>query len=461
MRIFNRDHEQLTFDNLLEEPELDYSEKKDHSEKNEDWTLKKRRNTFPIQLVADFSQFINYLEHHQIRLTKTMEYISRKHLPSINEKLSVKSANATSYAQQENYPYIHFFYHLALSGHLIEKVSVESNQPKLKVTERWNMFKELTDAEQYFFLFETFWVDLNWTRLIHKSRNPIHQILPDIFTKLMDEKSGNYLDLGKNTLLANLTFQWNYFFLYFEWFGIWVCEKDLESTNHYGKKSYYFVKSVTLTSFGKKVIPILLTSRSLQAWNIPLRREHGEVNPIPGSKLPETQDRHLQKAHKNHSPQSFYQAFTGLFPQKDLQNTLPRVERKYTDGAHTFKVAFDKNSWCKIILSSKNTMEDLHKVILKAFDFDDDHLYSFFMDGRKWSQDCIVSPYDDSGAPNAAEVTIGSVGLTNGRRFMYLFDFGDEWTFTVTVEKIQESDPEPVAPHITEKHGYGPEQYFY
>lgn len=28
-------------------------------------------------------------------------------------------------------------------------------------------------------------------------------------------------------------------------------------------------------------------------------------------------------------------------------------------------------------------MEDLHIIILDAFGFDDDHLYSFFMDGEK------------------------------------------------------------------------------
>lgn len=460
-KINSQSPEQLTFDDLLEEPLHDDSVKEDYGQNIENWKMIHQRNSFSIPLVLDFSQFINYMEQHQIRLTKTMEYISRKHLPSINEQLSVKSDDTTSYSQQENYPYIHFIYHLALYGGLIEKLSIDSNQPKLRVTDRWNKFKKLSDAEKYFFLLETFWVDLNWTRFSYEKRSPIHQLLPDIFEKLMDKNSGHRLELNKDLLLSNLTFRWNYFFLYFEWLGIWICEKDQNRIDHYGKKSYYFTKSITLTSFAKKVIPILMKHRNLQVWNLPLRREHGEVNPMPGSELPESHKEHAQKEDVNNSPQPFYQAFTKLFPQNDLQNSLPRAERKYTNGMHTFKIAFDRSAWRKVALSSKHTMEDLHKVIIKAFEFDDDHLYSFFMDGTKWSSNCIVSPGDNSGDPNAAETTIGSVGLSSGHRFMYLFDYGDEWMFTITVEQIKETDSEPITPHIIEQYGNGPEQYFF
>lgn len=63
----------------------------------------------------------------------------------------------------------------------------------------------------------------------------------------------------------------------------------------------------------------------------------------------------------------------------------------------------------------------------------------------------IVSPLDNSGDPNAAEITVGSIGLHPGQRFMYLFDYGDEWTFTITVGQIQETEPESVKPYILEQ----------
>ena len=42
--------------------------------------------------------------------------------------------------------------------------------------------------------------------------------------------------------------------------------------------------------------------------------------------------------------------------------------------------------WRKIEMEVNQTLEDLHLAIQAAFDFDDDHLYSFFMSGRAWDE---------------------------------------------------------------------------
>src|SRR5436305_87979 len=57
----------------------------------------KGKELFPVNLVKDFDQFIDYIQNHTVQLTKTMEYIARKHLPMINERMTVKNNNATSY----------------------------------------------------------------------------------------------------------------------------------------------------------------------------------------------------------------------------------------------------------------------------------------------------------------------------------------------------------------------------
>lgn len=98
---------------------------------------------------------------------------------------------------------------------------------------------------------------------------------------------------------------------------------------------------------------------------------------------------------------------------------------------------------------------------MKAFEFDDDHLYSFFMDGKKWSNHSIVAPFDSSGHPVASDVTIGGAGLYAGQRFMYLFDYGDEWQFTITVTHINEAATDALHSSLIERQGSGPEQYFY
>ena len=85
-------------------------------------------------------------------------------------------------------------------------------------------------------------------------------------------------------------------------------------------------------------------------------------------------------------------------------------------------------------------MEHLHYIILDSFGFNDDHLYSFFMDGKKWSNDCITSPHDFDEHSKSNKVQIGDLGLVSRQRFLYLYDYGDEWKFIVEMDRIQETD---------------------
>ena len=48
-----------------------------------------------------------------------------------------------------------------------------------------------------------------------------------------------------------------------------------------------------------------------------------------------------------------------------------------------------------------------------------------------------------------------------GKNLYILYDYGDEWTFNVTVEQIEEEIAEPMTPSLIERIGSGPEQYFF
>lgn len=125
---------------------------------------------------------------------------------------------------------------------------------------------------------------------------------------------------------------------------------------------------------------------------------------------------------------------------------------------YVVKVLLKRGIWRRIQLSSRHTLHDLHKVILDAYEFDDDHLYAFFMQGKPWQGEAYWSPYNDEG-PYADKVKIGSLNLAIKQKFLYLYDFGDEWTFSVQVEKILETDTTALKPVIIETHGGAPEQY--
>ncbi len=127
-------------------------------------------------------------------------------------------------------------------------------------------------------------------------------------------------------------------------------------------------------------------------------------------------------------------------------------------GNYLFKVALAGSVWRKIKLSANHTLHDLHQAIQGAYGFADDHLYAFFMDGKPYSQQRINSPGSERG-PYADRALIGQLGLSLGGQFLYLFDFGDEWRFRISLEEIYETEEPLAGPELVAGKGRAPEQY--
>nr|MDA8219110.1 hypothetical protein [Dehalococcoidales bacterium] len=58
-----------------------------------------------------------------------------------------------------------------------------------------------------------------------------------------------------------------------------------------------------------------------------------------------------------------------------------------------------------------------------------------------------------------ANVRLDRLGLRPRKRFLYIFDFGDEWRHDVRVEKAGLPSDGDAYPRIVEKHGEAPPQY--
>ena len=89
---------------------------------------------------------------------------------------------------------------------------------------------------------------------------------------------------------------------------------------------------------------------------------------------------------------------------------------------YVFKVLYRRGIWRRIQLYSEYTLHNLNEVILKAYDFDNDHLYGFFMEGKPWQGTAYWSPFNDEG-PYANEIKIKSLNLHIKQKFLYLYDF--------------------------------------
>ena len=431
--------------------------------------------TEPTQLLRDFITFIKYLKTHHIVLTPTNEIVSRKDLFEINQEMASPITENTPRTDQKFYPLLHLFYHLVLAGKLFQKVPKKRSKLFLKETERLQLFNVLNPVEQYFFLLETFWVDTDWKKLQggYLGRAPFLEV-KDVLITLSKQKQGKKIRLvwtDRNDL-GKMLHDWEYFLLYFSYFGFWEVKRQVIKRSGY-PKSYFIAESITPLPFGITIAPILGETRKLINWNLTKRRELGDWKAIPGSHLsdeemydPFEEEQNVKrsiegiKMDKLKSGDTFFLPFVPLFKIGELQKTLPRERIKFIDGTYIFKVALAGNLWRRIEMSGKHTFLDLHGIIQKAYKFDEDHLYSFFMDGKRWSHERFASPYEDKG-PYVDDVRIGELGLFVGQKILYLFDYGDQWCFHVELEEIRTSGPKPNKPKIIEKKGKAPEQYGY
>ena len=90
-------------------------------------------------------------------------------------------------------------------------------------------------------------------------------------------------------------------------------------------------------------------------------------------------------------------------------------------------------------ISERATLFELSSAILSSFDFYDDHLHSFFMSNRAWDRNsqfaCPDSDLDDV-CGCSDEVTLEMFQLCKGCKFLYLFDYGDNWQFQIKVMRV-------------------------
>lgn len=86
-------------------------------------------------------------------------------------------------------------------------------------------------------------------------------------------------------------------------------------------------------------------------------------------------------------------------------------------------------------MSDRITLSDLHGVIQDALGWQDCHLHEFTIDGVQYG-DPATDEYGEFDLRDDAETRLWRLGLGEGHRFAYLYDFGDDWQHSLLVEKI-------------------------
>ena len=126
--------------------------------------------------------------------------------------------------------------------------------------------------------------------------------------------------------------------------------------------------------------------------------------------------------------------------------------------SYVISVSLAKGCYRHIRIPASATLYQLHKAILAAFGFEDDHAHAFFMDNCYWSPfDPYFSMKMRGDEILTTKRTLKKLNLHKGDKFKYVFDFGDEWRFQCKV--LQELEEETDITAVIRAMGDAPEQY--
>ena len=139
------------------------------------------------------------------------------------------------------------------------------------------------------------------------------------------------------------------------------------------------------------------------------------------------------------------------------------MEEIYTLTVELESGLYAETPWKRVIEIPESTeLYDLHLYIQKIVNFDNDHLFEFFV-GRNWrNRKRVFGDEDEFGFEERESLgtSLNEVYPLKGMKLFYHFDFGDSWMFTIKRgRKKKHAEKRVEYPRVIESEGENPEQY--
>ncbi len=140
-----------------------------------------------------------------------------------------------------------------------------------------------------------------------------------------------------------------------------------------------------------------------------------------------------------------------------------KIDIENRPGIYFFKANLGK-AWRIYKVDYRSSLDDLCYRILKSFDFDFDHLYDVtFMSSFGYRLTFNGAPeISHAEYPTTEDILIGDLPIKINDMMNFTFDYGDNWQFSIVLEKIEvikkETNEIPDI-EIIEINGKAPEQY--
>ena len=397
-------------------------------------------STQPGSILRDFQTLLDFIGTSGLVTAGKHCLLPMKILAQLNEQLARPIWHKLKRPQQRSYPNIDGLY-LVLRATGLARIEGSESKTRLTIDQptmaRW---QQLNATERYFTLLEAWLYDARTEVLGHSGSGGSGwggECVRAVVTFLRHGRrtirlkaEGSY-----NPYLSDIGT--NYFHLtLMEMFGF----VELEDPGRVSQRQWCPTKVKGL-DLGDAVGLLLQSDIHLA--------DEGLLDP---GELAEEDDQDEQSIPAFGHLQPTFQRY---FPQ--WQNNLEIPPEEFRDGTYVFKVSLG-SVWRRITVRDDHHLHNLAVTILTSFDFDDDHLYQFTLKDRLGVTARVDHPYAEEEL-SADQICIGALPLRVGQQMRFLYDFGDNWEFDVTLERIDPPNPTLRRPEILEAHGKSPSQH--
>jgi hypothetical protein len=383
-------------------------------------------------VLHDFGALLEFIKQQGDMRITGMHQLRLRVLSEINSRLARPLQLGLKRPQQKSYPHIHGLY-LLMRASGLTCVGGTSKKPLLVVDDAVDrMWEDLNPTERYCTLLET-WLLRGYPEIINEPERPLFGI-PDTFENWVGffrRIPNRGLPVASDEDAAGslrYTPGWHNLGL-LHLFGLISVRSGPPEP---GKG--WRIERIDRTPLGDALMALLRTEFFGDIVTVLELTE-----PAPEGRMPFG---------------ALQPVLQPYFPEWKKNLSVPGWA--FREGAHVFKVSLGR-LWRRIAIPAGRPLDELASAILRAVEFDYDHLYDFRYQNRFGVQQRVSHPYIEEG-PWTNEVRVGDVPLRLGHTMIYLYDFGDCWRFDVTLERV-DPDMDIDGAVILEQHGEPPSQY--
>lgn len=380
----------------------------------------------PGTVLRDFETLLEFVGLEGVRSTGKYHLLPLNRLFELDERLTHPLRPRLQRPKQQSFPHINGLYLLLRATELGVPQGLGKRTGKLllapAVLECW---RTLNATERYFNLLEAWlrhasWEMVGgwgrgWARELALQARELWQGVPADGLRFKGDVPRSYLFYGVESFCT---------LALFELFGVFSVQRGEPTSGENWR-----IRAIEHTAFGDELLTV--------AFEEIEREVFGEARDLPAFG----------------ALQSRFQEY---FPEWRSNLELP--EPHFRDGVYFFKVSLG-DVWRRIAIPAKSDLEELAQLIIRAFDFDGDHLYQFDLRHREGRGLVVDHPYTEDAELHTDELSIGYLSLAERESIGFRYDYGANWRFDVRLEKIDPPSDTITEPTIVESHGAPPPEY--